>query len=397
MPRVARVNVGPIPVGGFNLGISGGSNNQVFATGSNGESFWSTYVRTISADGSNYLMNPDVNFASGSNIVFTFDAPPLGGGSIPSNTVRIHSTGGGGSATISAGSNSTRVREISTAGASTTLWSPFDHAHDGIGTITSSSSNTMQRGTWNIRAGAGIALSLTDTDGDGEFDTTTISTTSAGGGGSGSSSDIIATMFGTPDTAYEFNTSSLTGLTAMGTPDAEDANTTVPGSYYLADNTSTTAWCGRYQAIPAYPFTAMICIKATNSRQNFNGVGVFVSVATPGKFSIVDLTNNERKVQHELFTNPTTFLSTVNGGGSTSIQWMTPPCYLALVAASTTSVTYYCSLDGIVWQRVSNAHDPSMTIGSVGFAAKSENSAGIAVAIDWFRIWNSSKTFLTGV
>lgn len=85
------------------------------------------------------------------------------------------------SAAISAGSNSTRVSEVSAAGASTTLWSPYDHRHDGIGTITASSSNTMQRGTWNVRAGPGIALNLTDTDGDGEFDTMTIVNTGGGG------------------------------------------------------------------------------------------------------------------------------------------------------------------------------------------------------------------------
>ena len=109
--------------------------------------------------------------------------------SSPTAAAWVPDAGGGG--TVSAGSNSTRVREVPTAGASTTLWSPYDHAHDGIGTITASSSNTMQRGTWNLRPGVGIALSLTDTDGDGEFDTATIVNTGvpgpAGGGGGGAS------------------------------------------------------------------------------------------------------------------------------------------------------------------------------------------------------------------
>jgi hypothetical protein len=142
------------------------------------------FVQGITAEGSNMLARPIANFAAGSNIWLTLDAGP--GGSIPSNTIRIHGLAGSGAA-VSAGSNSTRVSEVSTAGASTTLWSPFDHAHDGIGTITASSSNTMQRGTWNIRPGSGIAIGLTDTDGDGEFDTATISTTSGGGGGGGAS------------------------------------------------------------------------------------------------------------------------------------------------------------------------------------------------------------------
>jgi len=159
---------------GLNAGgrVPGGGNDLTVLTsdGSNGR-YWGENVRRITSNGSNILQSPDVNFVSGSNITFA----------VASNTLTISGQAGGGAA-ISAGSNSTRVREVSTAGASSTLWSPFDHAHDGIGTITSSSSNTMQRGTWNIRPGAGIALTLTDTDGDGEFDTTTIVNTGQGGG-----------------------------------------------------------------------------------------------------------------------------------------------------------------------------------------------------------------------
>lgn len=154
----------PIALGGWSTGVS--SVNSNFNTADGGLSALN-FVQAITANGSNFLMRPIVNFAAGSNTTVTVDMV----GSSPSNTIRIHSTGGG---SVSAGSNSTRVREVSTAGASTTLWSPFDHAHDGIGTITSSASNTMQRGTWNLRSGAGIFFAQTDTDGDGEFDTTTI-------------------------------------------------------------------------------------------------------------------------------------------------------------------------------------------------------------------------------
>jgi hypothetical protein len=167
----------PLVLGGWSSGVVSLNSNAHMADG--GFSALN-FVQGITAEGSNMLARPIANFAAGSNIWLTLDAGP--GGSIPSNTIRIHGLAGGGAA-VSAGSNSTRVREVSTAGASTTLWSPFDHAHDGIGTITSSSSNTMQRGTWNIRSGAGIALSLTDTDGDGEFDTTTIINAGSGAGG----------------------------------------------------------------------------------------------------------------------------------------------------------------------------------------------------------------------
>ena len=175
----------PVTVAGWSTGIvSLNSNVEVIGGGPAALNF----VQRITSNTSNTLLNPIVNFASGSNIAFA----------VQSNTLTIIGAAGGGGAptVISAGSNSTRVSEISGAGASSTLWSPFDHQHDGIGTITSSSSNTMQRGTWNIRPGAGIALSLTDTDGDGEFDTTTIVATGAGGGSSSSS-----LAYGTPERA----------------------------------------------------------------------------------------------------------------------------------------------------------------------------------------------------
>ena len=162
----------PVAVGGWSSGIySLNSNVEIVGGGPQALNF----VQRITSNGSNILLNPSVNFAAGSNIAL----------SAASNTITITGSAGGGSGTISAGSNSTRVSENSSAGASSTLWSPFDHRHDGIGTITASSSNTLQRGTFNLRPGGGIAIGLTDTDGDGEFDTATISTTSGGGGGGG--------------------------------------------------------------------------------------------------------------------------------------------------------------------------------------------------------------------
>ena len=162
----------PIALGGWSTGIvSLNSNVEIVGGGPSALNF----VQRITSNTSNTLLNPIVNFAAGSNIAL----------SAQSNTITITGAAGGGGgapATISAGSNSTRVSEVSGAGASTTLWSPFDHAHDGIGTITASSSNTMQRGTFNLRAGTGIVFGLTDGDGDGELDTATIIGTGSSSG-----------------------------------------------------------------------------------------------------------------------------------------------------------------------------------------------------------------------
>jgi hypothetical protein len=88
----------------------------------------------------------------------------------------------GGSVSLSYGSNATHVAEIASAGASNAV-ARADHYHAGIAQVTSSSSNTLQRGTVNLRAGTNVGLTATDTDGDGEFDTVTITATGGGGGG----------------------------------------------------------------------------------------------------------------------------------------------------------------------------------------------------------------------
>jgi hypothetical protein len=112
----------------------------------------------------------------------------------------------------SAGSNSTRVSETSSSGASTTLFSPFDHRHDGIGTITASSSNTMQRGTFNLRPGSNVSFGLSDSDGSGELDTLTIN--AAATGGSGITVQDEGSTLSTSATTLNFVGS---GVTATGT------------------------------------------------------------------------------------------------------------------------------------------------------------------------------------
>lgn len=211
--------------------------------------------------------------------------------------------------------------------------------------------------------------------------------TISGGGGS---TDPIAALFGAPDTAFEFDTSSLAGLTAMGTPDVENANTTVPGNYYVKDDASGTAWCGRYIASPSHPFTAVLKVTGANMRQNYNGCGLFVGVGTPGKLVFVDIGIKTRTIGVEIFSSPTAYSSTPVGDVTNAVSF---PCYLGLVTVSTTSVSYYFSMDGYVWFPILTGHNGALTIGSVGFASKSENTNGHASAFDFFRVWNSSKTF----
>lgn len=86
------IQFGNLLGGGAAVGPSG---QTPTSDGSNGVA-WASNVGTFWANGSNQLIGPAINVAAGSNVILTLDQGP--GGSMPSNTVRIHAqvTGGGG-------------------------------------------------------------------------------------------------------------------------------------------------------------------------------------------------------------------------------------------------------------------------------------------------------------
>jgi len=207
---------------------------------------------------------------------------------------------------------------------------------------------------------------------------------------SGSADDPVFDVFGTPDTAHEFGSSSLAGLTALTpTPDTENAHTTVPGHLYYMDDASGVSWCGRYIAAPAAPFTAITLISGGNMRANHNRVALFIGVGTPGAIDVLEWGASGRTVALERFSTPTTYSSTITAG----TIFERPPVYLAIRVNSATDVDYLRSWDGRIWQEVTAARNPSITIGSVGLAFKSESAAGASAAFDYLRVWNSAKAF----
>ena len=209
----------------------------------------------------------------------------------------------------------------------------------------------------------------------------------------GSEVDPVATLFGTPDTAYEFASTSLAGLTAIGTPDTEDADTTIPDCLYYADNTSSTAWMGRYVASPSAPFTAITKVLSDNANANYAGAGLLVGVTDPTTGAFVVNTaafSTNRRVDAGKFTNRTTFSASIGN----SLPYYAQPVWLAVIVNSTTSIDYLWSMNGWIWRKYVSANNPSLTVGSIGLAMKSENAGGFSCAFDYLRIWNSAKTFV---
>lgn len=201
--------------------------------------------------------------------------------------------------------------------------------------------------------------------------------------------DPIPLMFGTPDTAFEFDTSSLTGLTALSpTPDVEDADTTVPHHYYVQDNASGIAWCGRSLSPPATPYTAITKVYG-NWSADWNTAGLFIGEATPGNMDIIWAGSNTRHIRAERHT-PTSFgTSFATISGNTGVEEV----YLAIKVNASNDVDFLFSRTGKIWRKVTDGRNPSITIGSVGIAGKSENSNGSAHAFDYLRIWESALTF----
>lgn len=210
--------------------------------------------------------------------------------------------------------------------------------------------------------------------------------------------DPIFDIFGTPTTAFEFDTTSLTGLTALSTtPDVENADTTVPGHYYLRDdnNTGANKVMGRYAAVTP-PFTAITLARSNQHSANI-GMGLFLGEATPGILEVLGWYNSPTGGQGTRYalvirySNPTTFSS---APATYVTAHIAPPLYFALCANSSTDIDYLYSYDGYLWIPLLLARNPSITIASAGICMDcASSSPAEACAFDYLRIWNSALTF----
>lgn len=212
-------------------------------------------------------------------------------------------------------------------------------------------------------------------------------TDETGGGGAGD--DPIADVFGTPTTAFEFDTTSLTGLTAYSpTPDVVDIDTTIPGHLYIKDNAAGVARCGYYASAPTAPFTAICKVSDGNVRSDYHQIGLAIGQATPGTMNSIQWSTAARKVETEVQT-PTGFTSAL----ANALSDIQTPLYLAILVNSSTDVDFLYSYGGRIWAYLTEARNPSITIGSVGVWFASNNANGGAAAFDFLRIWDSAKTF----
>jgi hypothetical protein len=200
--------------------------------------------------------------------------------------------------------------------------------------------------------------------------------------------DPIEALFGTPDTAFEFDTSSLTGLTALSTPTVENADTTLD-SHYFVQNSGGRELCGRYLASPATPFTVITkCLNNVRIASTGESMaGLFVGEAAPGVIESIGshLSAGQRQVSWIRWTNPTAFgTGAVQGVLGGSDLW------LAIVVNSTTDIDMLYSFDGKLWFPGQTAYNPAITVGSVGIFVNGEGTPATSAAFDYLRIWESA-------
>jgi hypothetical protein len=244
--------------------------------------------------------------------------------------------------------------------------------------------------TWATLGGGAPAAHAASHENGGSDEIDVTGLTGAGGGAAG---DPVEVLFGAPDVTYEFDTSSLTGLTAIGSPATEDADTTIPGHYFLRDNSAAIDLVGRYQAVPSYPFTAIARVGDHTVRTgNTRGGGLWIASNSAGNPAVIDISG--------FFSNSslilTRYASPAGGWGgdpATLVLRSSTSVYFGLVGNSTTDFDWLVSYNGWTWFYLSEARNPSLTIAYLGIGLVTENSSSTAVAYDFLRIWNSAKTF----
>lgn len=182
----------------------------------------------------------------------------------------------------------------------------------------------------------------------------------------------------------------MTGWTTLGAPTSHDINSTAKSHYYVVKSAAAgDALHGIYKACPSIPFTMTAKLSAARLSGDYNGAGIFIAEASPGKLDTLFASRNsnvatvEPKICTSLssWTNRTTFNAHI-----VSIIGADAPIFLRIVVTSSTDVAYYHSRDGLIYRLLTSGRSPGFTVGAVGLFVNSNNAtyAGEA-AFDWVR------------
>lgn len=195
--------------------------------------------------------------------------------------------------------------------------------------------------------------------------------------------DPVLAALGTPDTSFEFNGTSLAGLTLVGTPDVEDAHTSVPGAYFVQDDDN--AYVGRYvAATPPFTVVTKMLDKLMVATDGYKA-GLFISDAAPGMSS-------DTNVILQGNANQQIWVEVAGTSNITNTPYNGMPVWFAIRVNSSTDVDFLFSPNGRVWYKIVDSRNPGFTVATCGLTIIGAGT-GMAAAFDYLRIWNSAKAF----
>jgi len=195
---------------------------------------------------------------------------------------------------------------------------------------------------------------------------------------------------GTNDDEFDQNASGTpSGWTdiSSGAADTIDTNTYKSHLHLKANAAGGTAWKGIYKTAPSMPFTMIAKFADVASKSNFNyeAMGVGESGST-GKFTICGVQTNNNGLRTACvtdYTNRTTVSAGIFSGTAESGR---PPVYFKMIVTSSTSISYWYSVGGMIWNPLAAARNPGFTVAIVCLMVNAESGTDPAeLYVDWVR------------
>lgn len=193
----------------------------------------------------------------------------------------------------------------------------------------------------------------------------------------------------TPPGFFDDFDAGLVGWSTLGSLTTLNAGGDVESHLHMSiDAPGTFSVYGIYRPSPATPFTVTAKIGDWRCTGNYMGPGLLLAEASPGKlmcFGPMYHSTYPCEVGYGLWNSRTSRASFTDI--SRASQVATDMRYIRYVVTSTTSVATFYSRDGLSWNPVSSAVNPSMTIGSFGLhVTGQDNNVPLDAYFDWIRV-----------
>lgn len=187
-------------------------------------------------------------------------------------------------------------------------------------------------------------------------------------------------------TIYRGSAGSTTGWTTGQTPDTFDADSSLPDMFNLSKATlgGGNVVTARRSVGGSFPRTYKMRVGAGRLYQDFQGFGILVGEASPGKYLTWGPIRDGGNIylQRTLWTNDTTAGGQTNFPTTTDV-FKSPLMWLRLDVNSSTDIDGLMSYDGYFWHEYFTAYNPSFTVGTFGFDILAFNAIAAGIGVRW--------------